>query len=42
VGLGFRQSNADPNLYISDGVHVLLYVDDILILTGPGASATAD
>jgi hypothetical protein len=38
VGLGFRQSHADPNLYISDGVHVLLYVDDILILTAPGAS----
>jgi hypothetical protein len=42
VGLGFRQSHADPNLYISDGVHILLYVDDILILTAPGASATAD
>jgi hypothetical protein len=43
VGLGFRQSHADPNLYISDGVHVLLYVDDILILTAPGdrSSATA-
>jgi hypothetical protein len=42
VGLGFHQSHADPNLYISDGVHILLYVDDILILTAPGASATAD
>jgi hypothetical protein len=43
VGLGFRQSHADPNLYISDGVHVLLYVDDVLILTAPGdrSSATA-
>jgi hypothetical protein len=41
VGLGFRRSHTEPNLYISGGVHVLLYVDDILILTAPGSWATA-
>lgn len=30
--LGFNQSVADPNLYIRDGVLILLYIDDLLIV----------
>lgn len=30
--LGLRASDLDPNLFISRGVYVLLFVDDILII----------
>jgi hypothetical protein len=33
LSLGFKQSSADPNLYVKDGVLLLLYVDDILIIS---------
>jgi hypothetical protein len=39
--LGFLQSHADTNLYHKDGVFLLLYVDDILILYADGIPATA-
>jgi hypothetical protein len=39
--LGFLQSHADTNLYRKDGVFLLLYVDDILILYADGTPATA-
>ena len=31
LSLGFRECEEDPNLYIKDGVILLLYVDDLLI-----------
>ena len=34
LGMGFRQSNADPGIFYRDGVYLLLYVDDQLIM-GP-------
>jgi len=40
--LGLYQSGADPNLYIlPDGVLILLYVDDILVLYADEASGKA-
>jgi hypothetical protein len=43
LSLGFKQSSADPNLYIKDGVLLLLYVDNILIVStsndSPSSSA---
>jgi hypothetical protein len=33
LSLGFKQLSTDPNLYIKDGVLLLLYVDDILIVS---------
>jgi hypothetical protein len=33
LSLGFKQSSADPNLYVKDRVLLLLYVDDILIIS---------
>jgi hypothetical protein len=38
--LDFIQSHADTNLYRKDGVFLLLYVDDILILYADGIPAT--
>jgi hypothetical protein len=32
LSLGLKQSSADPNLYVKDGVLLLLYVDNILIV----------
>jgi hypothetical protein len=32
LSLGLKQSSTDPNLYVKDGVLLLLYVDDILIV----------
>jgi hypothetical protein len=41
--LGLKQLSTNPNLYIKDGVHLLLYVDDILIVNtsddSPSSSA---
>jgi hypothetical protein len=31
LSLGFRQADADPNLYLRRGVSIILYVDDILV-----------
>ena len=31
--IGFRPSNSDPNLFIRNGVYILLYVDDMLIIS---------
>jgi hypothetical protein len=43
LSLGLKQSSADPNLYVKDGVLLLLYVDDILIVNtsddSPSSSA---
>jgi hypothetical protein len=33
--LGFRQADADPNLYLGGGVRIILYVDDILVFYHP-------
>jgi hypothetical protein len=30
--LGLKPGNSDPNLFISKGVYLLLFVDDILII----------
>lgn len=32
TGIGFRRSDNDPCLYVRDGVYIILYVDDILIV----------
>jgi hypothetical protein len=34
LGMGFKQSDADPGIFYRDGVYLLLYVDDQLIM-GP-------
>jgi hypothetical protein len=43
LSLGLKQSSADPNLYVKDRVLLLLYVDDILIVStsddSPSSSA---
>jgi hypothetical protein len=43
LSLGLKQSSTDPNLYIKEGVLLLLYIDDILIVNtsddSPSSSA---
>jgi len=42
ISIGFVRSNADQNLYIrSDGVLLLLYVDDMLVAYADGSSERA-
>jgi hypothetical protein len=41
LGMGFRQSDADPGIFYRDGVYLLLYVDDQLIM-GPDMSKIQD
>lgn len=41
TSLDFGQAHADMNLYIKEGVYVLLYVDDILILYCNNAATVA-
>src|SRR5882757_11380920 len=30
--IGFKPAEADPNLFVRRGVHILLYVDDMLVI----------
>jgi hypothetical protein len=42
LSLGFRRTNADPNLYLrGDGLSILLYVDDILLFYHPHNGSAA-
>jgi hypothetical protein len=41
LSLGFRQADADPNLYLRPGVSIILYVDDILVFYHPKNDGTA-
>jgi len=40
LSIGFKPTDADPNLFIRNGAFILLYVDDILI-AGRTAEITA-
>jgi hypothetical protein len=41
LSLGFRQADADPNLYLRRGVSIILYVDDILVFYRPNDDGAA-
>jgi hypothetical protein len=41
LGMGFKQSDADPGIFYRDGVYLLLYVDDQLIM-GPDIDKIQD
>jgi hypothetical protein len=41
LSLGFRRANADPNLYLRDGLAILLYVDDLLLFYHPDNDSAA-
>lgn len=41
LSLGLNQSHYDPNLYMKEGILILLYVDDILIIQTDGTDVSA-